>query len=81
MGGDTAGRGLRSVPSTYAVVDGIGGNLGVIVMALALAAILRAPSTCFRAALRSMPTNVNEAWDESGGIAHEPAVPVVATSA
>ncbi len=58
---------------TFAVVTGIGGNLGVIVMALALAAYCAGIWALSRRTAVNA-ANVNDAWDEGGGAAHEPAV-------
>jgi PiT family inorganic phosphate transporter len=58
---------------TFAVVNGIGGDLGVIVMALALTAYCAGIwALSQRTAVNA--ANVNNAWDEAGGAAHEPAV-------
>ncbi|MGX7678752.1 anion permease [Jatrophihabitans sp. DSM 45814] len=58
---------------TYAVVNGIGGDLGVIIMSILLAAY------CGGIYLLSRKSpvnagNVNDAWDEGGGAAHESVV-------
>ncbi len=58
---------------TFAVVDGIGGNLGVVVMALALAAYCAGIYVLSRRSPVNA-ANVNNAWDEGGGAAHEPAI-------
>jgi PiT family inorganic phosphate transporter len=63
---------------TYAVVDGIGGNLGVIVMALVLAAYCGGIYLLSRRSAVNA-SNVNDAWDEGGGIAHEPALATVSS--
>jgi hypothetical protein len=47
-------------------VNGIGGNLGVIVMAAVLAAYCAGIYVLSRRAAVDA-TNVNDAWDESGG--------------
>ncbi len=57
---------------TYAVVNGIGGNLGVTLMALALAAYCAGIYALSRRTTVNA-TNVNDAWDEKGGTSHEPA--------
>jgi PiT family inorganic phosphate transporter len=51
---------------TFAVVNGIGGDLGVIVMAVVLAAYCAGIYVLSRHAAVDA-TNVNDAWDESGG--------------
>jgi inorganic phosphate transporter, PiT family len=56
---------------TFAVVNGIGGNLGVIVMAIALAAYCAGIWALSRSSAVNAG-NVNNAWDEGGGAAHEP---------
>jgi inorganic phosphate transporter, PiT family len=58
---------------TYAVVNGIGGNAGVVVMALALAVYCAGIYALSRRGPVSAD-NVNEPWDEGGGLSHEPAV-------
>lgn len=58
---------------TFALVNGIGGNLGVIVMAIALAAYCAGIYVLSRRTAVNAG-NVNDAWDERGGASHEPAV-------
>ncbi|HEY2176917.1 MAG TPA: anion permease [Mycobacteriales bacterium] len=57
---------------TFAVVNGIGGDLGVILMALVLAAYCGGVYALSRRTTVNA-TNVNDAWDEKGGTSHEPA--------
>jgi inorganic phosphate transporter, PiT family len=56
---------------TYAVVNGIGGDLGVILMGLVLAAYCAGIYALSRRTTVNA-TNVNDAWDEKGGTSHEP---------
>ncbi len=56
---------------TFAVVNGIGGNLGVIVMAIALAAFCAGIYALSRRATVNA-ANVNDAWDERGGAEPQP---------
>ncbi len=58
---------------TFAVINGIGGDLGVVVMALVLAAFC---GTVFLLSRKNAVTaaNVNDDWDEQGGPSHEPAM-------
>ncbi len=58
---------------SFAIVNGIGGDLGVIVMTVALAAFC---GTIYLLSRRTAvnAANVNDAWDESGGASHEPAL-------
>jgi inorganic phosphate transporter, PiT family len=58
---------------TFAVVNGIGGNAGVTVMALVLAAYCAAIYVLSRKSAVNAG-NVNDAWDEHGGRSHEPEV-------
>lgn len=58
---------------TYAVVQGIGGNAGVTVMAVALALYCGGIYALSRRSAVSAK-NVNDAWDDGGGASHEPAV-------
>jgi inorganic phosphate transporter, PiT family len=64
---------------SFAVVNGIGGDAGVIVMAVALAAYCAGIYVLSRSSAVS-PENVNEAWDEHGGVSHEPAAAVVTSA-
>jgi inorganic phosphate transporter, PiT family len=57
---------------TFAVVNGIGGDVGVILMALVLAAYCAGIYALSRRSAVNA-ANVNEAWDEGGGRSHEPA--------
>src|SRR5262249_44752145 len=65
---------------TYAVVNGIGGDLGVIVMAIALAAYCGAIYLLSRRTPVNA-SNVNDAWDEKAPISHEPAFAAAAGGA
>jgi PiT family inorganic phosphate transporter len=58
---------------TFAVVNGVGGDAGVIVMSLALAVFC---AVIYLLSRRSPVTSatVNDAWDEGGGTTHEPAM-------
>jgi PiT family inorganic phosphate transporter len=58
---------------SFAVVNGIGGDLGVVVMTVALAAFCGAIFLLSRRTAVNA-ANVNDAWDESGGASHEPAL-------
>jgi PiT family inorganic phosphate transporter len=58
---------------TYWVVNEIGGNAGVIVMSLALAAFCAGIYLLSRSSAVNA-SNVNDAWDESGGVSREPAL-------
>ncbi len=58
---------------TFAVVNGIGGNLGVIVTFLALAAFCAGIYLLSRRSAVNAG-NVNAPWDEGGGLSHEPAI-------
>jgi inorganic phosphate transporter, PiT family len=64
---------------TFAVVNGIGGNAGVIVMSLALALYCAGVYLLSRSSSVNAG-NVNEAWDETGGVSHEPETAVVRAS-
>jgi PiT family inorganic phosphate transporter len=57
----------------FALVNGIGGDLGVIVMSVILAAFC---TTIYVLSRRSAVNskNVNDAWEEKGGASHEPAL-------
>ncbi len=58
---------------TFAVVNGIGGDLGVIVMSLALATFCGVIYVLSRKTAVNAK-NVNDEWDEGGGASHEPAL-------
>ncbi len=58
---------------TFWVVNGIGGNAGVIVMSIALAAFCGGIYLLSRSSAVNA-SNVNDAWDEKGGVSREPAL-------
>ncbi len=58
---------------TFWVVNGIGGNAGVIVMSIALAAFCAGIYLLSRSSAVNA-SNVNDAWDEKGGVSREPAL-------
>jgi PiT family inorganic phosphate transporter len=58
---------------SFAIVNGIGGDLGVVVMAIGLGVFCGAIYVLSRRAPVNA-SNVNDAWDERGDASHEPAV-------
>ncbi len=56
---------------TFAVVDWIGGDAGVVVMAIALAAFCGVIYVLSRRSPVNS-SNVNDAWDDDAGVSHEP---------
>ena len=56
---------------TYWVVDSIGGDAGVVIMSIALAAYCLGIYLLSRKSAVNA-TNVNDAWDDKAGVSHEP---------